>query len=171
MDTTKRNRRKGIFKTIKNFHYPSLKVLFDNIETDLPKFLGEKEHVNLFYTVAHHLEGKRFKSSWQAQNIIPFDLDGIDLDKIDLYPPIVAEACGFDLSKTAIVYSGNGCHILVEVSKITDPEYIKRNKAGYVSLLERIESACKEAGLAFDKDSTAWDYARILRLPFTKTKR
>lgn len=159
---------KVFFKTIKGFHYNSLKELFDNVEADLPKHLGEKEQHNLFYTVAHHLEGKRFKSSWQAQDIIPFDLDGIDLERIDQYPPLVAEACGFDLSKCAIVYSGNGCHILVQVSRITDTEYIKRNKAGYVSLLDRIENACKKEGLPFEKDSTAWDYARILRLPFTK---
>ena len=156
---------------IKGFHYNSLRELFANVEQDIPKFLSEKEQVNIFYTVAHHLEGKRYKSSWQAQDIIPFDLDGIDLDRIDEYPKIVADACGFDLDQAAIIYSGNGCHILVQVNKITDPDYIKRNKTGYVSLLDRIESACKEANLPFTKDSTAWDYARILRVPFTRNEK
>ena len=162
---------KGFIKMVKGFYYPDLKTMFDNVESDLPKFLNEKEHYNLFYTVAHHLQGKRYKSSWQGQEIIPFDLDGIDLDRIDEYPPLVAEACGFDLSKCAIVYSGNGCHILVQVKHFKDEEYIKRNKAGYVQLLERIERACKEKELPFTKDSTAWDYARVLRLPFTLNKK
>ena len=69
----------GYFKTIKDFHYPSLKELFDRIEDDLPTFLRPEERYNIFYTVAHHLEGERTIKSWQCQDIIPFDLDGIDL--------------------------------------------------------------------------------------------
>lgn len=156
------------FKVIPNFCYRSLKDCFDNIEQDLPKFIpNEKERYNIFYTVAHHLEGKRYKSSWQAQDIIPIDLDGIDLDRIDEYPPLVAKALDIDLNKCAVVYSGNGCHVLIQVERITDKEYLKENKAGYLKLLENIEKECQDAGLPFTKDSTAWDYARILRLPST----
>lgn len=156
----------------KGFHYKSLKELFDNVQADLDNHYSEEDQYNLFYTVAHHLEGKRERSSWQGQDIIPFDLDGIDLDRIDEYPSIVAEVCGFDLDKCAIVYSGNGCHILLQVPFVgVDNEYIKRQKKGYRKLLERIELACKERNLPFDIDTTAWDYGRILRLPFTKNKK
>lgn len=165
---------KPFFKAVNGLHYDSLKQCFDNLEEDLPKFLGKNEHFNLFYTVGHHLKGQRTKSSWQGQDIIPFDLDGIDLDRIDEYPPLVAEVCQFDLSSTAIIYSGNGCHILVQVPLIKVEEgrdFVKESKLGYKQLLTRIKEACDKKGLPFDIDTTALDYARILRCPFTLNKK
>jgi len=162
------------FSAIKGFHYQSLKDLFNNVEADLPKFLSEKEQNNIFYTVAHHLEGQRTFKSWQAQDIVPFDLDGIDLDRKEDYLQVVADACGFDLQKCAVVFSGNGIHILVQVPRFTDTEFIKDAKLGYKQLVERIKVACDEHALPYTDvkkgpcDSTAWDYARILRVPFTK---
>lgn len=157
-------------KKTKFLQYESLKECFDNAEEDL-KRVPENERYNLFYTVAHHEEGKRTKKSWQSQDIIPFDLDGIDLERINEYAPIVAEVCGFDLNKTAVVYSGNGVHILVWVESITDKDYIKDAKRAYGQLLDRIDKALSDKGLAYTKDSTTWDYARILRMPFTKNRK
>lgn len=156
------------FKVIQNFNYKTLRECFDNVEADLKKKLKPEQHKNLFYTVGHHLQGKRTFSSWQAQDIIPFDLDGIDLDRIAEYPPLLAEVLEFDLTKTAIVHSGNGCHVLVQVPFWNDKDFIKTAKLGYRQLLERFVAACEEKGLPIDKDTTCWDYARVLRLPFTK---
>lgn len=170
---------KPFFKAVKGFHYNTLKDLFDGIEQDLDKYIGKNEQFNLFYTVGHHLEGQRTKSSWQCQNIVPFDLDGIDLDQIDKYPPLVAEACGFDLDKCSIVYSGNGIHILVQVPTFgkDDKEYIKTQKKAYKQLVKQVKAACDSAKLPYTDekngpcDSTVWDYARILRVPFTVNKK
>jgi len=165
---------KPYFKNIKGLTYKSLHELLNNIENDLPKFLGKKERYNLFYTVGHHLEGQRKRTSWQCQDIIPFDLDGIDLDRIAEYPTLVAEVCGFDLSKTSIIYSGNGCHILVQVPLIRyegASDFVKDAKLGYKQLLNRVKEACDTKGLSFDIDTTALDYARILRVPFTVNKK
>ena len=156
------------FSTVKGLYYESLRKCFDSIEEDLPKFLKPEDQKNLFYTVAHHSEGKRKFDSWQAQNIIPFDLDGIDLNKIDEYAPLVAKTLGFDLEKCGVVYSGNGVHILVQVPLWKDKDFIKKAKLGYRQMLDKVVEACEDAGLPIDKDTTAWDYARILRLPFTK---
>jgi putative DNA primase/helicase len=160
------------FKAQPALTYSSLRELFNNIEKDIQK-IPEKKRVNLFYTVAHHLEGQRKFKSWQAQDIVPIDLDGIDLDRYHEYPPLVAKALDIDLKKCAVVYSGNGLHILIQVKLWRDKDYIKKAKRGYRQLLERIKAACDEKGLALNIDSTAWDYARILRVPFTvneKTK-
>jgi len=162
---------KWFFKPVKGFNYDTLKDLFTNVKDDIDKFIGKDEQYNIFYTVAHHLEGQRTMKSWQAQDIVPFDLDGIDLERIDEYPQVVADACGFDLSKTGIVYSGNGCHILVQVKQWREREFIKEGRLGYKQLYERIMSACREAGLPITKDTTAWDYARILRCPGTVNKK
>jgi len=164
---------KPFFKPVRGFNYQNLKDLFDNIVTDLDKNLGTNEQYNLFYTVGHHLEGERTKKSWQCQEIIPFDLDGIDLEQIDKYAPLVAETCGFDISKCAVVYSGNGVHILVQVPQfgMSDKEYIKDKRLGYKQLYDRIMTACQQNNLPIDKDTTAWDYARILRCPGTVNKK
>ena len=157
----------GFITLSKGFTYPDIKTMFDNIEKDVAVKVSDKERFNLFYTVANHAEGKREFESWESQNIIPFDLDGIDLEQIDKYPPLLAKTLDFDLSKCAIIYSGNGCHVLVQVPRFTDKEYIKQAKLGYVQSLDKMIAACKEAGLPITKDTTAWDYGRVLRLPFT----
>jgi len=147
--------------------YKNHTELFNNVEKDLPDNLKE----NIFYTVAHHLKGARKYETWQGQDIIPFDLDGIDLDRIDEYPPLAANALGIDLSKTAIVYSGNGVHILVKVKLWTDKDFIKENRYSYKMLYDKIVRACKEAGLPITRDTTSWDYARVLRVPGTVNKK
>ena len=157
---------KAFFKPIKGMYYESLHDCFVKAEEDVKK-LPKEERYNLFYTVAHHLEGQRTKKSWQAQDIIPFDLDGIDLTRIDEYQDVVAEVLGFDLYKCAVVYSGNGVHILVEVKQWSDKEYIKDARKAYIQCIDRIVGECEKRGLAITKDTTAWDYGRILRLPYT----
>jgi P4 family phage/plasmid primase-like protien len=159
---------KVYFKALEAFQYKTLKDLFDNVEDDLKKYLKPTDQHNLFYTVAHHTKGNRKYDSWQAQDIIPFDLDGIDLDRIDEYPKILAKALDINLDKTAIVHSGNGCHILVQVPLWRDKSFIKKARLGYRQLLDRVVAACEVEDLPIDKDTTAWDYARVLRVPFTK---
>ena len=160
----------GYFKTIPDFIYKTHKELFDNFESDVLK-LPEEERFNLFYTVAHHTEGARKFATWQAQDLIPFDLDGIDLDRIDEYAPVVCEALNIDINKIAIVYTGNGIHILIKVKLWKDKTFIKESKPAYGLLYDKIVKACEKKELAITKDTTAWDYGRILRLPFTENRK
>ena len=45
---------------------------------------------------------------WVKQNIIPFDIDGIDVDRVDLYIEAVLEVLGLNQFDVGIVESGNG---------------------------------------------------------------
>lgn len=164
---TKEGEKKVFFKVVKGVSFKNLNDLFKNVKEKI-NTLPEEEKANLFYTVAHHLEGKRTFKSWQGQDIIPFDLDGIDLNQIDRYPKIAAEALGVDLKKCGVNYTGNGIHLLVKVKLWRDKDFIKDSKSGYRALYDRIVKACEEEKLPITKDTTAWDYARILRVPFTK---
>ena len=157
------------FKFIDGFFYPTIEELFNRVEKDLSKFLGEKEHFNLYFTVAHHLQGKRKLDSFKQQNVVAFDIDGIDLEKIDLYPPLVAQALGIDLSKCALVYSGNGLHLYIKLaSPISDRDYFKKAKAGYNQFIDKIDLEIKNAGLTGNGDRSVWDSSRVLRVPFTR---
>ena len=61
--TTDEGDEKVFFKAVKGFVYPTLKELFGNVEVDLDKFLKKEDQTNLFYTVAHHLEGQRKRAA------------------------------------------------------------------------------------------------------------
>lgn len=139
----------------------SLEELF----TVVPKeYAGEK---NIFYTLAEHERGHRSKRAWKSQEIIPFDLDGIDVTKLDEYAQIACDAIGIKKEDVTLVSTGNGLHILVRVDVITSPTFIDDNKNNYRFTYDKIEKALVERGLPITRDTTAWDYARIFRLPNT----
>jgi len=149
--------------------YESLAELFEKVDEDLKPITSDR--TNIFYTVAHHLKGKRKFDTWQAQDIIPFDFDGIDLNRIDEYAPLACKVLGIDIDKCGEVHSGNGVHLLVQVKMWNDTTFIKSARLGYRQLMDRLEEAFKAEGLPLDKDTTAWDYGRILRCPFTVNKK
>lgn len=132
----------------------------------------EEERENLYYTVAHCGDEKRVID---FQDILPFDIDEIganaDLppDQIfDLYAKVVTDAIGADLSKTGVVFSGNGLHFLIHLSeRIHGKEFFKENKAQYKALLGKINRALESAGLPGKPDPAVFDAARILRFPTT----
>ena len=157
------------FSFIKNFKFPNIDELFTYIEKAIPEYVSEEENYNLYFTVAHHLREQRKGDSFQCQQVIAFDIDGIELDKIDNYPPLIAQALGLDLSKCGLVYSGNGIHLYIKLkSPISDRVYFEKAKAGYNSLCKKINETLAQAGLSGSTDTTAWDSSRVLRLPFTR---
>jgi putative DNA primase/helicase len=159
--------RKG-FSFIDGFIYPSLGELFERVEKDLPKFLAENDRYNVYFTVAHHLKGKRIGDSFKQQDVIAYDIDGVDYSRIMEYLPAIEQALGVDIDKCGVVFSGNGLHIYIKVNPITDRGYFKKAKEGYGVEVEKINQAIIKAGLVGAADRTAWDSSRVLRLPFTK---
>lgn len=160
--------RKG-FSFIDGFIYPSIDELFKNVEKDLDKFIAQNEQYNIYFTVAHHLKGKRKGDSFKQQDVIAFDIDGVDTNNLDAYPPVICDALGVSPNDCGIIYSGNGIHIYIKlVSAISDRNYFKEAKEGYGKLVEAINQALKRANLEGDTDRTAWDSSRVLRVPFTR---
>jgi P4 family phage/plasmid primase-like protien len=153
------------FKPVDIAPYSQLDELFLNAAKDM-KAAGLAT-TNIYYTLAYHSRGTRSKAAWQMQEFIPYDLDGIDLDRIDQYPPVVCEALGYKLEDATIVHSGNGLQILFKVEQVTNPEFIANNKNNWLRSYEKVEKAIKEAKLPITRDTTAWDYARIFRVPDT----
>ena len=159
------------FQFCEGWNYENIEAMFKGVEADLigEKFLAVKEQYNIFFTVAHHLEGTRSKKAFKCQEHVAFDLDGIDLDKIDEYFPLFCEVLKLDPEKTACVYSGNGIHIYVRIPEmLKDPVKYKSMKTGYKLKCQQLEKKFTEAGLPLKVDPTCWDVARILRVPFTR---
>jgi P4 family phage/plasmid primase-like protien len=153
------------FKPVDIAPYSQLNEMFLNAANDM-KLAGE-ELVNIYYALAYHERGTRSKAAWQMQEFIPYDIDGIDLARIDEYPPIICKALGYELANATIVYSGNGIQLLFKVEQIVNPDFIANNKNNWLRSYEKVEKAIKEAKLPITRDTTAWDYARIFRLPDT----
>lgn len=162
--------RDGIDKTSETFfergwRVSSVNELFSNLNRYVEQ-IPENERYNLFYTVAHCLEerGRKFES----QDIIPIDIDGIDVNRADEYVSAVLITLGLPRDKVGIVYSGNGIHILVQMSKPFDYEgYFEEHKVYYKALCGRINQALYMYGLQGSADPVVFGKGRLLRLPNT----
>ena len=91
--------------------------LFSN--PDIANSIPIEERYNIFYTIAHHLKGKRKVSekSFQQLDIIPFDIDEMDTsaELLPRYVEVILKAIGCTLDSTSVVFSGNGLHFLVHL--------------------------------------------------------
>jgi len=150
----------------KGWRANSVKDLFDNLETYIEQ-IPESERYNMFYTVANCIEDRGRNLAYQ--DVIPFDIDDIDLDKIDLYVKVVIDCLGLNLEDTGVVATGNGLHFLIGINqRIDHTEYFDEHKAYYKSLCGNIANALFTAGLTGNVDTSVFSKGRLLRLPLTK---
>lgn len=144
---------------------PSLFTNIDKVLATIPK----EEHFNLYYTAATVSEEKTEVSrQFVEQDIIPFDIDGIDDTKVGEYFVLVSDVLGLDRHKTGCVFTGNGLQIIIQISKpFTDVEYFERTRPIYKAICGRINQALYKAGLQGNADTSVWSGGRLLRLPNT----
>ena len=151
----------------KEWRAPSVKHLFENIEEHLAK-IPEKEHYNLFYTSSHCLEerGRKF----EKQDIIPFDIDGIDTERItDYYGPVLEGIGNAHYDNVGVVHTGNGLQVIVQLDYVfEDVKYFDEMRAYYGEICMAIDKKLQQAGLPGSADPVVWSKARLLRLPMTK---
>ena len=144
----------------------SVKDLFDNLETYIEQ-IPENERYNMFYTVACCFEDKG--RHLEYQDIIPIDIDDIDLNQLDLYVQVVIDCLGLRLEDTGVVATGNGLHFLIGIKqRIEHPEYFNEHKVYYKAMCGNIANALFTAGLTGNVDTSVFSKGRILRLPLTK---
>jgi len=144
---------------------PSVAELFADIDRYMEP-IPDDERYNLYYTAANCLEesGRKLVS----QNVIPFDIDGIDIEKYEEYIPIVLNALGIERENTGIVMSGNGLQFIIGiVEPIMDEEYFDENRVFYKATCGNINSALFMAGMEGNADTSVFSAARLLRLPNT----
>lgn len=143
----------------------SVQDLFNNIE-EIIENIPEQDRWNLYFTVAecHETKGRKIV----RQSVIPIDIDGIDVDHLYKYAPVVLEALKLDPTKTAVVFSGNGLQMFIQTNtEWTLDEHIHRYKPQYNILCSTINTAIKTAGLVGHADPVVWSPARLMRMPNT----
>jgi len=148
--------------------------LFKNIDTIVGQ-IPEAERWNVYYTALNcqdHKKGGGGLRRFESQKIIPFDIDGLDVTKINDYIKIFYEVTKLNPNKTGLVFSGNGLQFIIEIPEaFNDPTYFEDKRFLYKAICERIDSGIKNAGLAGNADPSVWSSARILRLPNTENRK
>lgn len=147
---------------------PSVPELFADIEKYLEQ-VPESERWDLFYTVQNCTENKR---EFASQEVLPIDIDGIHVDRIDEYVDVVLEELALPKDKVGIVASGNGLHILIGLKhSFTETAYFDRNRVLYKAMCGRINFAMYDAGLVGNADPSVFCKGRILRMPLTENRK
>jgi P4 family phage/plasmid primase-like protien len=153
----------------KGWRSESVADLFQNIEKHLEK-IPANEQWNLYYTTATCLEEKGRKMV--AQAVMPFDIDYIDVARVDEYVPVVLAALGVKLEETGVVFSGNGLQFIVGLkAAFTSVNYFDDNRHHYKAITDSINRALKAVGLTGEADTTVFSAARIMRLPLTENRK
>jgi putative DNA primase/helicase len=148
----------------------SVADLIQNIENYV-SIIPEKERYNLYYTLASCVEGDRPRVFLESDTIA-YDIDGMDINRIEEYIDPVCDTLRVPKDKIGIVCSGNGLHFLIQTDqKIYDPDFFRTNKKAYVKVCSMINRALKDKGLKGEADTQIFDAARILRLPNTENRK
>jgi len=173
--------RKGLDKhTSKPYvwqkHFDHIKVssivkLFENIEA-IVDAIPESERYDVHFTNANCLETKADKSVplrlFGFQEMIPIDLDGIDLSKKQEYIDIVITSLKLDPDKTGINFSGHGLHFVIALTQpIESGEELHRLQKYYKAVCGQLNLEFFNAGLAGNADPIRLAESATLRLPLT----
>ncbi len=151
----------------KKWRANSVEELFQNIDKLLLE-IPEPEKYNLYYTVADCFEDNS-KRQLKEQWILPIDVDGIDLEKIDDTLDAVIFSLKVPRSKVGIVYSGNGIQILIKLKQpISDIGYFDKYRLHYKAIIDRVDLELKARGLPGRGDPAVFSAARLMRLPKTR---
>lgn len=153
----------------KQWRADSVPSLFENLHKHL-ELIPEAERFNLFYTVAQCDPNKERVLGFQ--DIIPVDIDGIDVERIAETVDVCLDALNLDRAHTGIVFSGHGIHLLVQIADGWDTEsYFEKWRLHYKTWIARANIALQAAGLPGTADPSVFSPARILRLPGTQNRK
>lgn len=166
--------RQGFVFTNPPVLVPNIGTLFKKTAAVLANLPAE-EHVNLYYTLAHHsgVEGaskpQRSGATFEYQTVLAFDIDGADTSRPLDYANKVAEILKCPTEALIVVCSGNGIHCLCHMRHpIRQAKFFKDHKAAYSELCDKILRLMVEADLPGKLDRSIFEPARVLRLPGTK---
>lgn len=158
---------KTFFK--ENWGADSVEALFENLDAIVAK-IPENERWNMYYTacVCYPDEPRKFF----RQDVLPIDIDDIDLAKVDDYIAIVCKFFGVTKDEIIIVFSGNGLQFILHLQDaIVAPEYFINNRVYYKAMCGELATELFNNGLIGTVDTSVFSSARLLRLPNTENRK
>lgn len=147
------------------------------VEESVAKFLSNpqhyvnklptKEHYNLHYSLGEW--GDENGKDFVRQEVVAFDIDGMDIDRKDEYIPVVLDALRVAKEDCTIVCSGNGLHFIINTSRTIEyKEYFDETRQHYKAICLRVDKAMMDNDLYGNCDNSLWNCAKSLRMPATK---
>ena len=143
---------------------------FNSTIKEVVDLIPRAERYDCHYTVALCSEPSSSVPlrTFERQNIIPFDFDGIDLDMRETYLEILFKRLQIDRKKCIIINSGHGLHVLVAVTQFIDSvEELNKIRKYYVELCNELSLEFFNNGLSGNLDPQRLSEAATMRLPFT----
>jgi P4 family phage/plasmid primase-like protien len=156
----------------KGWRITNLQNLFANIEGVIDQ-IPKEERYNLFYTTSNCVDDPKTPRVGAFQQCVPYDIDGIDMDRIDEYINPILEVVKAEYFKTVIVSSGNGLQFIVYLNQpICEKEaHYDELRPAYKAICDKIDSALDNLGLPGNADPSVWSPARLMRLPLTENRK
>ena len=144
----------------------SVAELFLNLD-EIIKTIPSDEHWNLYYTASICKEEKG--RIFVEQDILPIDIDGIDVGRVDEYVALVCKELEIKKEETGIVFSGNGLQLIIGLAQaITDVGFFDSERHLYKAMCGKLNQAMYASGLSGDADVSVFSGARLLRLANTR---
>lgn len=141
---------------------------------DIEKYraaIPEEQAYNLYFGSFYskdNTQGTKAARHGVFYDIICFDIDKIDLEKIEDYIDPICEELAIDRKKTAIVATGNGLQFVIRVHSGWDNvRFFKDNKAHYGWWCDKLGKRLMDENLKGDVDTSVFSANRILRFPLT----
>jgi len=129
---------------------------------------------NLHYTLydTSYSEAEPNARPFVSQKLMAFDCDKIEVLQDNSFDTRYIDAffnvTKLDREKTAVVFSGNGLHFLIELDEtITTPDFFKANRKLYGLVCKRLDKELARQGLDGTYDIDVFDSQQTLRLPGT----
>lgn len=146
--------------------------------TDIERYraaIPDDEAYNLYFGSFYskdNTQGTKAARNGVFYDIICFDIDKIDLEKINDYIDPICQELSIDRKKTAIIATGNGLQFVIRVYEGWDNvRFFKDNKAHYGWWCDKLEKRLTEENLKGDVDTSVFSANRILRFPLTKNRK
>lgn len=124
------------------------------------------ERYNIYFTVAACAEkpGRELIE----QTIIPFDIDGVNPEKVKESWFSVCKALGIIPEQSGALWSGHGLQLFVAAHEpISDASYFTKTRPYYAEVCAKINAQLAKDGLAGHADPAVWSPARLMRMPGT----
>lgn len=158
-------------------------VLYKSIETDFTNFyknlekhveeIPKEERYNLHYTQAYCIPETTRKML--VQNIVAFDLDGIDIQNKDNYIELFFQFFAKEIKEkesVTVVCSGNGLHFIISTNKQYRTEQeIKDERPNYNIICDKLKDFILSRQLPVDVDKNVFRPKATLRLPLTENRK
>lgn len=163
----------GVTKKTHRFFSPpitagSVQDLFED-PTHYAEKIPADERWNVYFTAGKTKPGTR---DFIEQDIIPFDVDNIDVDQKEKYIEPICSVLGLPSDEVGVVFSGNGLQLMVGLkTPFKDKQFFVDNRDSYKSVCEKINKKLTEFGLPGTADPSVFSPARILRMPETVNRK